>query len=327
MTLRVVGGIVLGIAIVFGCALVGVVHISPSVLLGGGSELERNIFWSLRVPRELLAFGVGAALGVSGLVFQILFQNWLATPYTLGVSNGAAFAISLSYVLQSWMGIAWEEGRAVFSMGGAIMTIGLVSTIARSVSGAVSIAMLLAGIVMNFLFASLTIFVQYLSDYSQMVRTTRWLMGSIESLPHQTVLWFLLVTLLSLLIVWCYHRELDLLAFGEDLAQSRGVPTRRVIWIFFLVCSLLVGLVVSLCGPIGFVGVIAPFIVRFLCGSKSRVLIPMSALGGGGLLVMCDCIGRTLIEPYEIPAGVITAIVGAPVFLWLLVRNRAGVVR
>ena len=149
-------------------------------------------------------------------------------------------------------------------------------------------------------------------------------MGSIEALPHTTIAWFVAVVILSLLIVWSCHRELDLLAFGEDFALSRGVSTRRVIWVFFLVCSLLVGLVVSLCGPIGFIGVIAPFIVRLACNSPARVLIPMSALTGGVLLVICDCIGRVLIEPYEIPAGVITAIVGAPVFLVLLMTRPAG---
>lgn len=313
-------GILVALAAVIGCALIGAVPMPIAVLWGEGTALERSIFFQLRLPRECLAFGVGAALALSGLVFQVLFQNCLATPYTLGVSNGAAFAISLSYLI----GFQIAEGRALFSMGGALLTIVAVSGIARLVSGTMSVAMLLAGVVMNFLFASLTVFVQYLSDYSQMVRTTRWLMGSIEALPHTTIAWFVGVVILSLLIVWSCHRELDLLAFGEDFALSRGVSTSRVIWVFFLVCSLLVGLVVSLCGPIGFIGVIAPFIVRLACNSPARVLIPMSALTGGVLLVICDCIGRVLIEPYEIPAGVITAIVGAPVFLVLLMTRPAG---
>jgi len=318
-----IGGFIALLSVV-GCALIGGVPVPLSVLWGDGSALEQSIFFQLRLPRECLAFGVGAALALSGFVFQVLFQNCLATPYTLGVSNGAAFAISLSYLIESFAGFQVGEGRALFSMGGALLTIAAVCAMARLVSGTMSVAMLLAGVVMNFLFASLTVFVQYLSDYSQMVRTTRWLMGSIEALQHTTIGWFLAVVGLSTVIVWSCHRELDLLAFGEDFAFSRGVPTRRLIWVFFFVCSLLVGLVVSLCGPIGFIGVIAPFIVRLACPSPARILIPLSALTGGVLLVVCDCLGRVIIEPYEIPAGVITALVGAPVFIGLLITRPVG---
>jgi iron complex transport system permease protein len=181
--------------------------------------------------------------------------------------------------------------------------------------------MLLAGVAVSFFFSSLILFLQYLSNFTQSFRILRWLMGGLEILGYDSVLTLLPIVTGGILMLGIMRNELDLLATGDDLATSRGVAVKKVRAALFLVTSLMVGGVVAVCGPIGFVGMMAPHICRLLTGWKHGTLLPATLLFGGAFLTLCDALARTLIAPVEIPVGIITALLGGPFFLWLLLRS------
>lgn len=304
--------------------LAGMQHIPLSSILhpfSGGMESE--IFWNMRLPRVLIAFLAGSTLALSGMAFQSLFRNPLATPFTLGVSSGAAFGAALTVlfgVSGSFLGIS---GISLGSLAGALLSISVVYGLARGRQGFSSSTMLLAGVAVSFFFSSLILFMQYLSDFTQSFRIVRWLMGGIETVGYHPVLGMLPFSLFGVAAIFLLTNELNLITTGEDIAVSRGVDVRRLKTLLFLAVSLMVGGVVSVCGPIGFVGMMAPHICRFLIGTNHRQLAPAVFLFGGAFLVLCDTLARTVIAPAEIPVGVITALLGGPFFLWLLLRGTA----
>ncbi|OPZ23917.1 MAG: Hemin transport system permease protein HmuU [Lentisphaerae bacterium ADurb.BinA184] len=184
--------------------------------------------------------------------------------------------------------------------------------------------MLLAGIAVSFFASSLIMLIQYLGEFTQAFRIVRWLMGGVEVMGYDAVFNLLPVTAAGALILFSLTHELNLLMTGEDLAVSRGVEVRRVRLVLFFATSMMVGGVVAFCGPIGFVGMMAPHICRLLVGANHRHLMPATLLFGGLFLVVCDTFARTVIAPVEIPVGVITALLGGPFFVWLLVRSPSG---
>jgi iron complex transport system permease protein len=181
--------------------------------------------------------------------------------------------------------------------------------------------MLLAGVAVGFLFSSLILFIQYLSDFAETFRMIRWLMGGLDVVGFEAVLRLAVFVLAGLVVVLLHADELNLLATGEDLAAARGVEVSRTKKVLFFATSLMVGGVVAVCGPIGFVGMMSPHICRLLVGPDHRRLAPVTLLFGGAFLLACDTLARTVIAPAEIPVGVITALLGGPFFLWLLVRG------
>ena len=282
-----------------------------------------EIFWSIRIPRTLFAFLAGAALALGGLVFQALFSNFLASPFTLGVASGAAFASALYYNLGLSFMIFGLSGSAVFGIAGALLTIIPIYAMTRSARGISSVEILLAGVVLSLFFSSLIVFMQFISDFAGILRITRWLMGGFEIVGFAPVWALLPFVLLGLLVVYYFAFELDLISAGEELAISRGLDAGRVKAALFLVTSLMVGGVVSFCGPISSVGIMAPHICRLLVGVNHRLLIPATFFAGGAFVVVCDTVARTIIAPYEIPVGVITALLEGPFFLWLLYMRKA----
>jgi iron complex transport system permease protein len=184
--------------------------------------------------------------------------------------------------------------------------------------------MLLAGVAVSLFFSSVILFLQYLSDFTQSFRILHWLMGGLEAVGYESVLNMLPFVLAGSAALFLLTRELDLLMVGDDMAISRGVDAKRVKRIVFFVTSLMVGGVVAACGPIGFVGMMAPHICRLLIGCHHRYLMPATLLFGGSFLVICDTVARTLIAPAEIPVGVITSLLGGPFFVWLLLTNSFG---
>jgi iron complex transport system permease protein len=282
---------------------------SLTSVVSGNDPVAADIFWKIRVPRILTAFLAGWALAIRGMAFQALFRNPLATPYTLGVSfGGFAGTIALGAMLAAFLG----AGLSI------LLVYGL--TLARK--GFSTYTMLLAGVAVSFFFSSLILFLQYLSNFTQMFRILRWLMGGFEIVGYRPALSLLPFAVGGSITIWILTRELNLLATGEDIAASRGVNVKRTRHWLFLATSLMVGAVVSVCGPIGFVGMMAPHICRLLIGADHRWLGPATMLFGGLFLTLCDTLGRTLIAPAEIPTGVITALLGGPFFLWLLLRGR-----
>lgn len=279
---------------------------------------EYVIFWRLRLPRVLGAFFSGAALALSGLVFQALFRNPLATPFTLGVSSGAALGASLYFRLGAAATLAGLAGSLIFSLGGCLLSMLLVWGITRARGGFSTAVLLLAGVIINFFFSSIVMFIQYWSNANDALQILRWLMGSVAGIEPARLVELALAAGVGFPLVLRLAPELDLLTAGEELALSRGVDVRGVTLRLFVIASLVVGVVVSVSGPIGFVGMMAPQICRFRLGFRHGELVPASMLLGGSFLVWCDFLARTILFPAEVPIGIITAMFGAPFFLWTL---------
>lgn len=301
----------------------GMTVISPADLFTAGSP-DAEVFWRLRLPRSIAAFFAGAGLAVSGMVFQAMFRNPLATPFTLGVSSGAAFGASLYFRLGLAVSLLGSFGSLWAALLGGLLSMALVYGITRAKGCFSTPVMLLAGVIINFFFSSLVMFIQYWSKTNDSLRIMHWLMGSLSSLdiPRLADLACIVVAVSILL-----HRltiELDLLTAGEELAASRGVAVTRVKLTAFAAASLMVGTVVSLTGPIGFAGMMVPHTCRLLFGWSHRRLLPASFIFGGCFLVFCDLLARSILAPAEIPIGIITALLGGPFFLWTLFRSNGG---
>jgi len=318
------------LTVLFLCSI-GVLIIAPfmgaakiswaSVFAQGAQGIDATIFWQMRVPRVLVGFMAGAIFALCGMVFQALFRNPLVSPSTLGVSIGASFGATL-YI---WLGLSFNilglSGISLFSFVGAICSIFTVWSLART-KGACSIAkILLAGVAISFLCSSLILFVQYLSDISQSFRITRWLMGGLFVYGYEPVIDMLPFAVVGLVMVFYFTHELNLFTTGEETALSRGVDTDKMIKALFFLVSVLIGGVVSVCGPIAFIGIIVPHICRLMIGADHRYLTLAVFMFGGILLTVCDVLARILAAPAEIPVGVITALLGGPFFLYLL-RNK-----
>jgi iron complex transport system permease protein len=300
---------------------IGIEWLSPSVLTADRGSSDFVVFWDLRIPRVVTAFLAGATLAGAGLTFQALFRNPLATPFTLGISSGAslgaAFAVRIG-IMGTLLGFA--DGQ-LFAFAGALMSIALVYGLSRLREGMSSAAMLLAGVAVSFFFSSLILFIQYTADMYDSFRMLRWVMGSLGGASYATALNILPFALAGLFYVAAHIRELDLIVAGDEWATGRGLDVRRVRRNLFIVVSLIVGAVVAQCGPIGFVGMMAPHICRLLVGPRHARLLPVSLLFGGAFLVLCDALARTILAPVELPVGIVTAFLGGPFFLVLLART------
>jgi iron complex transport system permease protein len=304
-------------AVLLTAPFIGMEKITPRDL-SVGSSTSTDIFWQIRVPRVLTGFIAGAALALSGMAFQAVFRNSLATPFTLGVSSGAAFGAALYVKAGLIIGIAWIPGQSISAFLWAAVSVTMVYGLTRLKRGFSTATMLVAGVAINFFFSSLILFMQYMSDFTQSFRIVRWLMGGVETVGYGGIISLLPFLAAGAVLIFASLRELDLLSLGDDIAAGRGVEvaaTRRRV---FLAASLMVGGVVSVCGPIAFVGMMAPHICRLLVGEGHTRLAPASFLFGGTFLVLCDTLARTVIAPAEMPVGVLTALLGGPFFLWLL---------
>jgi iron complex transport system permease protein len=282
------------------------------------------IFWSIRLPRVCLAWAAGAGLAVAGMVFQAMFRNALATPFTLGVSSGASLGAALGVRLGLAATVVGLSALTVGALIGAQAAIGVVYGLTRLKRDCSTGAMLLAGVAVNIFFSSLMLLVQYTADFYDTFRILRWLMGGLQTTGFGAALHVLAVTGAGAGVAYAFAAELNLLTIGEDLAAGRGVSVSRVKHALFLLVSLMVGTIVSVCGPVGFVGLVCPHICRLMVGPDHRRLVPAVVLFGGTFLVTCDTAARTVFAPTDLPVGIVTALLGAPFFLWLLVTRRTG---
>jgi iron complex transport system permease protein len=283
---------------------------------------DAQILFVSRLPRTLAAALVGAALAAAGVVFQALLRNPLATPFTLGVSAGAALGAMLAITLPFALAFAGVGLVPVASFTGALGAVAVVyflSTIRRR--GLSTNVLLLAGITLNAFFSALILFVQYLADFSQTMRTVRWLMGDLDVGSYAPILAALPFLLVAFGVFAFLPRSLNLLTLGADAAAARGVDVLGTQRLAFFSASLATGAAVSLGGPIGFIGIIVPHLVRLLIGADHRLVLPASALFGAAFLVVCDVAARTVIAPMVLPVGILTAMIGGPFFLWLLIRR------
>ncbi|MDR2141614.1 MAG: iron ABC transporter permease [Deltaproteobacteria bacterium] len=281
---------------------------------------EAEVFWALRLPRSAAAFLAGSGLALGGLVFQALFRNPLATPFTLGVASGAALGASLYIWLgTSFLGSLGPLGSALL---GAALSMALVYLATRSQGGLSTPVMLLAGVIVNFFFSSLVLFIQYVSSSADSLKITHWLMGSLTGLETARLADLGFIIIVGAVIIRSLATEIDLLVTGEELAASRGVDVKRIKLIIFVVASIMVGAIVSLTGPIGFVGLMVPQACRWVLGWSHRLLTVAVFFGGGAFLALADLLARVILAPAEIPIGVITALAGGPFFLLTLFSIR-----
>ena len=283
---------------------------------------EREILLGIRIPRVLAAFVAGAMLSLSGMSFQALFRNPLATPFTLGVSSGAALGAAVFIRFGLAFTFLGMSGTSLAAFGGAMVAVALVYGLTRIKGGFTTTTLLLAGIAISFFFSSLILLIQYTSGLSHSFRIIQWMMGSLTAADYGKLINLLPFLGSGAVLLLFLHREMNLLMVGEDIAISRGVNVGLVKKLIFLAASLMVGGVVAVCGPIGFVGMMSPHICRLLVGADHRFLTPASFMFGGLFLALCDTLSRTLIAPAEIPVGVITALLGGPFFIWLLLSRK-----
>lgn len=277
-----------------------------------------HIFWNLRVPRSLLAACAGAGLAIGGVIFQALFRNPLATPYTLGVASGASLAAAMGF-LAGWRGgAAWGvPWLTLLALGGALGAMGLVCLVSRLRRGHDMTRLLLAGVCVAYMCSAGILLVTFLADRAITNDIVVWMMGSLGTLRPRAAL-EIAVILVPVLAFGIYsHRALDLLNFGNQLAASRGVNVGFTIWASYTLVGLLVAVIVANCGPIGFVGLMVPHIGRAIFGVRTLALLLGSALLGAGFLAVCDGVAR-LLPVAELPVGVVTNILGAAFFFYLL---------
>ena len=290
--------------------------------LAWDTNVDAQIFFVARLPRVLSGAFVGAALAAAGVVLQAMLRNPLATPFTLGVSAGAALGAMIAISLGLDVGALGVSSVPIASFIGSLIAIAIVYGLASSQRRGLSTnVLLLAGVTLNSFFSALILFVQYLSDFTQSFRAVRWLMGDLDVGNYSPIVAALPFLLFAFAVFATLPRTLNLLTMGEDVAAARGVEVVSAHRWAFLSASLATGAAVSLGGPIGFIGIVVPHLVRLLVGSDHRVVLPAAALFGAAFTVMCDLAARTVMAPIELPVGIITALIGGPFFLWLLVKR------
>lgn len=275
-----------------------------------------TILYKIRLPRVMLALMVGASLALSGCVFQAILSNPLADPYTLGISGGAALGASLCIILG--LGAFWLP---VSAFSGAVLCIALVYIIAGNKRFS-NTGLILGGVMLNFIFSSLVLFLFAIAKSESVHQTILWLMGELSLADMRTVQGLLPFFIFGWLIIFYFSPDIDILTLGEEKATHLGLAVPKVKAIIFVAASLITAVGVAACGIIGFVGLIIPHFTRKLIGPGHRFLIPASVLAGASFLVLADTLARTVVKPLELPVGVITGLFGGIFFLALLLKSK-----
>lgn len=276
----------------------------------------RAIFFDIRLPRVLLAACVGASLAVAGASLQSLLRNPLAEPYLLGVSNGAALGTLLAFVLLDGYGFA----RPLFAFAGAGVATFAVYQMARSRAGMNVERLVLSGVIVTTFLSSIIVLLTSLLDAARLRGYTFWLLGDLSQATWDGFYLTLIAASIGTIVLSSQARALNLMMIGERDAFDFGVEVGRVRLVVFGIASLLVGTAVAASGSVGYVGLIVPHLVRLAVGSDNRLVVPMSAVSGAIFVVLADTVARTAIAPRELPVGAITALIGAPLFIYLLRR-------
>jgi iron complex transport system permease protein len=314
---------ILGVSLI--CLNFGVVSINPkeiiSLLLNGTQDKTKNlIIWQLRAPRIALGVITGAALSTVGGAFQGILRNPLADPYILGVSAGAALGACVGIALQHATGYLLASYLPLFAFIGAMLSLYLVYQSSKISYSANATGLLLAGVAITFLFSALITILLAISR-KELQSMVFWLMGDLSAANWKKISIITLPVMIGCLLLFFSSLDLNALSLGEEEALHLGINTGKLRIRIFLIGSIIIASVVSFTGLIGFVGLVIPHIARLLVGPDHRMMLPASAFLGGIFLILCDVLARTVIAPTEIPIGAITAIVGAPLFIYLLRRK------
>jgi len=317
--LAIIAAVVFLVSITIGAAHVPLASVFDA-LTGGSDETTRTIVLELRLPRAVGALLVGGALGLAGAVFQALLRNPLAEPWVLGVSGGAAVGAVAAVVLGWGLQTPWSIPLA--ALLGALLAIGLVLRIAtHAARGLDTRVLILAGLVVAAFFNAVIQLLLTFASGETFRSAVFWMMGSLAAASWTSVFVLSAYLLPGIIVLLLMARPLNLLAVGEETALYLGTRVERVKLTAYLVASLLVAATVAISGIIGFVGLIVPHAIRLMWGSDHRLLLPASVLLGGGFLLAADTAARTIAAPAELPLGVITALVGVPLFVVLLTRR------
>jgi iron complex transport system permease protein len=320
------GSAVLLIAVLVGAPLVGPTRVSLAEAFGFLNSASMNpdasILFFVRLPRTLLAALVGAALSASGLTFQSLLRNPLASPFTLGISGGAALATALAIRFGLVGSIGPLSAQTAAALTGSTVAVMLVYLLAQVRGYLAPGTMLLAGVTLHFFFSSLILLVQYTADFTQSYQMVRWVMGGLDIIEFKRLAVIAPLVFVGLGALVLLSRRMNIMALGDETARTLGVPVARSRKVAFSAASLATGSAISLAGPVLFVGLMVPHLLRLLLGPDHRLLVPTSIFAGASFVVLSDCFARTAFAPTEIPVGVITALLGGPFFLWLLLRHK-----
>jgi iron complex transport system permease protein len=300
-------------AAVFLATLLGSENLSFTNL----SEQQKTILFDIRIPRILLAVSIGASLAVAGAALQALLRNPLAEPYLLGVSNGAALGTMLAFVFLS----QFEFAKGLFAILGAGLATFIVWQVAKSRAGMNTERLVLAGVIVTTLLSSILILLTSLLDATRLRSFTFWLLGDLSQASPTAFYTVSITAILGTIVLMSQAKALNLMMLGERDAADFGVEVTNTRLIVFVAASILVGISVASGGSVGFVGLVVPHIIRLIFGSDNRIVIPASCLFGGIFVVLADTISRTAISPRELPVGAITALIGCPLFIYLLRKN------
>ncbi len=281
------------------------------------NEQQETILFDIRLPRILLGACVGASLALAGASLQSLLRNPLAEPYLLGVSNGAALGTMVAFVFFT----QFELARPLMAFGGASIATFVVYQIAKSRAGMNVERLVLSGVIVTTFLSSIIVLLTSLLDAAKLRSFTFWLLGDLSQATKNGFYLSFVAVIIGTIVLVRNARALNLMMIGERDAFDFGVEIGRVRWMVFATSSLLVGTAVAASGSVGYVGLIVPHLVRLAIGSDNRLVIPFSALAGAIFVVSADTIARVAIAPRELPVGAITALIGAPMFIWLLRRN------
>ncbi|MBQ0016185.1 MAG: iron ABC transporter permease [Bacteroidales bacterium] len=292
-------------------SLVGSAHLSWHELWSS------TILWQLRMPRIVLSFVVGSVLAICGATYQSLFRNPLTDPYLLGVSSGASLGAAIAIVCGLEL---YLYGVGLCAFVAAIITVIIICGIAARRGRIHTTTLLLAGVSITLLSCAVVSFLMVMNN-DKLDRIVFWTMGSFSTASWLDVLFVAPPAIVGSIVLCFFARQLNMLLLGSESAMSMGVNVERTKKILLVITTIMVAFAVSVSGVIGFVGLIVPHAVRLLIGTDNRRLLPASALIGGLFLLICDTLARTLFQPSELPVGSLTALIGAPIFIYLICRK------
>ncbi|PKP55480.1 MAG: iron ABC transporter [Candidatus Altiarchaeales archaeon HGW-Altiarchaeales-2] len=273
-----------------------------NILTGHGNDNENFIIFNIRLPRIIADILVGISLALSGVVLQAIFRNPLVEPYLLGISGGSAFGV----VIATFLGISFYVDFVV----------------ARVRNTTPTLTLLLSGIIVGTLFSALIMIMMTLTESEKLHGILSWLFGSFAHSGWDDVKILFPIVLVCTFLFYFFSRDMNAVLFGEEEAKHLGIDTENLKKILILLATLLTSVAVSVAGIIGFVGLVIPHVVRIIFGSNHKILIPFSMMSGGIFMLVCDTLARTIAMPVEIPVGAITAMVGAPLFIYLLRKKK-----
>jgi len=274
--------------------------------------------WQLRIPRIVMSVLAGAALAICGGVFQSIFRNPVCDPYILGISSGASIGAAIAFIL-GWDAVVF--GITLPALVTALLTLFLILGIARIKGKHNTDTLLLIGIALNF-FISAMITLLIVMNQKEMHKIYFWTMGSLTHVSWLEIAWLLPIMVLCISILFYYSKAMNIMQVGTETAQTLGIDTQKTTYIVLITSSVLISVVVSFCGSIGFIGLIMPHVARLLFGSNNRRLFTYSLFFGAFFLLIADTLARTIAAPAELPVGSITALAGAPYFIYLILRKQ-----